>query len=671
VTGTDRARVIEPYWIPLSDGTQLAARVWLPATGSGDSHDSHEVSNVAAGAVIEYLPYRLRDITRDHDDETGARLSSAGHVFIRVDVRGTGESGGVIHDEFEESQTDDLIEVIEHVAAQPWCNGRVGVRGYSWGGNVALYAAARGPEQLKAVVACCACGNRFERDLHWHGGALGLTNIHWAAHLNTVMGMPPDPSVVGDDWRSMWQERLAAIGTTGATWTRHQRADAYWAASSPGRRYGEVDCPVYIVGGQLDSWVDEAEHVLTTLRGPRKGMIGPWGHSFPHHGVPGPRIDWLAEEIRWWDHWLASKDTGLLDEPPLQVFVQECSAVQERTAKDVSGQWINMDTLPSEEVESRLLHLGDRTLAAVTGQPIRHRIPNAEVVGLEWREWGSTDRGAADLHGDQAGDDARSLTFDSAPLAEDLILVGRPRLTVRLSSDKPVALLGVRVNEVTASGESWPVSLGMLNLTHRDSSAEPTALKPGQFYDVTVDLRFVGRRISAGSRIRVALSSSFWPMVATAPESTQLVIESGHASHLTLPVLRNSLPRVTRSSKMTADQPGTDAIEIEESVERGGRLYFAKTTRPTSVTVGPQATVARYWDKRSAELDEKNPAASWWSMNVTQELSWPGIDIDVSATCDLHTDASTYRVVETLTARENGCVAFHRESTVNISRELS
>src|SRR6201990_434252 len=189
---------IENVWIPLKDGTRLAARLWLP-----EDAEQHPVP-----ALLEYLPYRKRDGTAERDSLTHPYLASHGYACIRVDVRGSGESEGVLSDEYAQAELDDGVEVIAWLAHQPWCSGSVGMFGISWGGFNALQVAALRPPALKAIVTLCSTDDRYADDMHYMGGQQMTGNLEWGAFFFSIMGLPPDPLIVGERWRRMWRERL-------------------------------------------------------------------------------------------------------------------------------------------------------------------------------------------------------------------------------------------------------------------------------------------------------------------------------------------------------------------------------------------------------------------------------------------------------------------------------
>jgi putative CocE/NonD family hydrolase len=133
---------IENLWIVLSDGCRLAARVWLPKGAA-----SRPVP-----AVLEYLPYRKRDFTRRRDESMHRYFAGHGYAGVRVDMRGSGDSDGIMHDEYLAQEQDDALEIIAWIARQPWCSGAVGMMGKSWGAYNSLQVAARRPSWAPTTV---------------------------------------------------------------------------------------------------------------------------------------------------------------------------------------------------------------------------------------------------------------------------------------------------------------------------------------------------------------------------------------------------------------------------------------------------------------------------------------------------------------------------------------
>jgi putative CocE/NonD family hydrolase len=260
---------------------------------------------------------------RARDEPIHRWFAMSGYASIRVDVRGSGDSDGVLHDEYSPEEHRDALEIIAWIARQDWCTGAVGMMGISWGGFNALQVAALRPPALKAIITVCSTDDRYADDAHFMGGALLNENMQWGAILTLYSALPPDPEIVGERWREMWRERLEALEPFPALWMRHPWRDDTWKHGSISEDYGAIACPVYAIGGWADGYPNAVPRLVEHLTCPRKGLIGPWAHVFSHDGVPGPAIGFLQEAVRWWDHWLQGRDTGIMAEPPLRVWMQE------------------------------------------------------------------------------------------------------------------------------------------------------------------------------------------------------------------------------------------------------------------------------------------------------------------------------------------------------------
>jgi putative CocE/NonD family hydrolase len=510
---TSAIRVEETVWIALSDGCRLAARLWLPPEGTGP-----------VPAILEYLPYRRRDRHRGDDAILHPAFAAAGYAAIRVDMRGAGDSDGVMTDEYTPSEWADAVEAIAWIARQPWCSGAVGLIGLSWSGFNALQIAALAPSALKAIVTTCASDDRYADDMHYMGGCLLSDNLQYGSTLFTWLATPPDPEIVGQRWRELWLRRLAAVEPPAARWMRHSDRDAYWQSGSVCENYGAIRAAVLAVGGWADGYTNAVLRLLTGLPGPRKGLIGPWAHSYPHVATPGPRIDFIGYVLRWWDHWLKGRDSGLMDEPMLTVWLQESEPPRARHAER-RGRWIAEQSWPSPRVGTQALHLAPAGLAQAAA-PFERSVRSPATTGLASGEWCPYGWGP-DMPLDQREDDAGSLCFDSAPLERPVQLLGGARVTLELSTDKPEAMLAVRLNEVAPDGTSARVSYGLLNLQHRGGNAKAEVLKPGQRYRVELKLKDAAYEVPAGHRLRLAVSSVYWPLAVAAPVGATLTLHGG------------------------------------------------------------------------------------------------------------------------------------------------
>jgi predicted acyl esterase len=500
-------REIENAWLHLSDGTRLAARIWLPEGAESDP----------VPAVLEYLPYRKVDGTATRDAQRQPYLAGHGYAAVRVDMRGTGDSDGVLTDEYTQQELDDGLEVIEWIRAQPWCDGKLGMWGISWGGFNSLQIAALRPPGLEAIMTMCSTDDRYADDVHYRGGCvLALDMLHWASSMLTWNARPPDPRLYGEGWREAWLERLETLAPWIEHWLGHQRRDGYWKHGSVCEDFAAIECPVYAVGGFADGYTNAVPRLLAGLSGPRKGIIGPWAHSFPEDALPGPAIGFLQETVRWFDHWLKGIDTGIMDEPMLRVWMQD--SVEPRPMYDARpGRWVAEKAWPSALIGSRVWELPVDEPRSLVG---------VQSCGTEAGVW-CADGQSADLADDQRLDDARSLTFDTEPLDAPLEVLGFPEAVLHLAVDRPSALVVVRLCDVFPDGTSALVTRGVLNLTHRDGHEHAEPLEPGRVYEIRVPLDVTACSIPSGHRLRLAVSPTYWPWAWPSPEPVTLTLHSG------------------------------------------------------------------------------------------------------------------------------------------------
>jgi uncharacterized protein len=658
---------IENEWITLKDGTRLAARIWIP--------EGAENSPVAV--VWEYLPYRKRDSERQRDTGWAEAFVPYGFAFVRVDIRGSGDSDGVLLGEYLQQEQDDAVEVIAWLARQPWSNGSVGMRGISWGGFSSLQTAALAPPALKAIIPQCASDNRYTDDAHYVGGALTLDNYDWGAEFKTVLVGPPDPAIVGDRWRDMWLNRLKATPPILAEWLSHQRYDAFWQHGSVAVDYSRIKIPVYIVDGQIDSYRDFLPRLLDNLRVPRKGLMGPWGHKYPQLADSGPGLNWVTEEVRWWTQWLLGVDTGIMEEPMLRVFLEDRTAA-EVWPRDVPGRWVTEPSWPSPHIQTRTLFLNSDGLSDKQGADTVRICRSQETIGLTKREWFPWNLDI-DLPPDQTPDDTRSLTFDSAPLSNDLEVLGRPLASIRVSSTEPVAKLVVRLNEVTPEGKSWSVSYGVLNLTHREGHETPVALEPGRHYEVEVPCYFTAHRFKKGNRIRVAITESIWPLLWPSPRPVTLEVTAG-ASRMTLPVRPNDGAPETMPIALLRDRvrrrveanpaERNDHIVTQTGPDAEGRVMLHKQLRDPPETLADIGTTMSGGSDWYMSIKEGDPNSSVWKLEWFSRLKRNEWDTSLRSTLELSSTAEEFRIKESIHALEGDKVVFERQWDNRIRRDL-
>lgn len=552
-----RVREIENTWIEMPDGTKLAARIWLPEDAEADP----------VPAILEYLPYRKRDGTVERDHLTHPYFAGFGYAVVRVDMRGTGDSEGVCEGEYLLQEQDDCLAVIDWLAAQPWCSGKVGMIGISWGGFNGLQVAARRPPALGAVVSLCSTDDRYADDIHFMGGACLTDKLAWGATAFAISNTPPDPAIVGDRWREMWQERLEGNGLWMLDWFRHQRRDALYAHGSICEDYSDVEVPVYMVGGWADGYTNAVFRTLDHLPGPKKGLVGPWAHKYPHFALPGPRIGFLQECLRWWDQHLKGIDTGIMEEPELRAWIQD-PAPPAPFYEDRPGRWVTSEGWTGAGKDVLSLTLGEGVLGK--GDPATITLQSPETAGHAsgaWCGYGLEPDGPLDQSLETG-----MTWFETEPLAEHLDLLGFPILTAEVASDVPQANLAAVLSAVAKDGKATFISHGVLNLTHRESHADPEPM-PDTPVRVKVQLNACGQRIAKGQRLRLALSSAYWPVIWPSQARARLTLAD---ARLDLPVWAGDGPA------LPAFSPPEGASPLEaETLSEG---TFARTRTIDQVT---------------------------------------------------------------------------------------
>jgi putative CocE/NonD family hydrolase len=512
---------VHDAWIPMQDGVRLHTRIWAPSTAGPDA---------PVPVLLEYLPYRLDDWTAPRDSERHPWYAAHGYASVRVDIRGTGSSDGFFDDEYSEQELRDGEAVIAWLAAQEWSTGAVGMFGISWGGFNALQLAARAPAALKAIVTVCSTDDRYDNDVHYIGGAvLGIDMAAWGATMFAFNSRPPRPEVVGSSWVEQWRQRLASNRPMTPVWLSHQERDDYWRHGSAAEDYAGISAAVLAVGGWADPYRDAVLRLVEHVEAPVKGIVGPWSHQYPDRGLaPGPSIGFLQESLRWWDRWLRGVDTGVEDDPALRAWINEpeppATSYPER-----AGRWVGASSWPSDATAVRTLPLsvlrGGRDGAVVVASP---------------QETG-TDAGRffpfgnpTDLPPDQRAEDGRSVCFD-LPVEESFDLLGNVLVDLAVTSDRPRATVTVRLCDVAPDGSSTLVTRGVLNGLRRDGTDRSVPLVPGEPTTLPVRLVATGHRFVAGHRLRLAVSTAYWPWVWPHGTAATLVVDPA-ASTVTLPV---------------------------------------------------------------------------------------------------------------------------------------
>ncbi len=619
---------IENQWITLADGTRLAARIWMP--------DGTDIDPVPA--VFEFLPYRKRDGTSPRDESTYPVFAAAGIAGVRVDIRGSGESDGVIDGEYTELELANACELIAWIAAQPWSNGSVGMMGISWGGFNCLQVAALRPPALKAVISIASTTDRYNDDIHYKNGCHLSAQLSWAATMLAYQSRSPDPEIVGDRWREMWMERLENEPFFLEEWLPHQRRDAFWKHGSIGEDFSAVAIPSLVIAGWADGYRNTPLLAVEGMPDRSKALIGPWIHKYPHFAWPKPRADFHGEAIAFWNRWLRGEQNGTEAVPQVRAYILD--AVKPAPRRDVDpGFWISKDRWQAPE----MLNFYVEAFGSLTaGHPVPHAPTHTVTLkspldtGTAAGEW-FTLKPDAELAGDQRGDDAGSLTFQTAPLTHTLDIFGRPELSVMLSSDAPVANLIARIVDVHPDGSATRVAFGVLNLTHRNGNGEPEPMVPGEPTPIRLTLDACGYRFRPGHRIRLSLSSSYWPMVLPAPTDAELTLD--------IATLGLALPKLGGHETFDMKQPDNPNplptyIEHAPSETRRQVLRDLQANR-TSYTIYEDTGL---FEHPGTGLSTRQVRDEVWSISPGDPQSMTGTSV---WTCDMQRPGWFVRTVST------------------------
>lgn len=511
-------KVIENEWIVLKDGIRLSARIWLPQT------------NEKIPAILEYIPYRKNDGTRTRDEPMHGYFAGNGYAVVRVDMRGSGESDGLLKDEYLKQEQNDALEVIEWIAKQKWCDGNIGMMGKSWGGFNSLQVAARKPKNLKAIIVIGFTDDRYNDDIHYKGGCLLNDNFWWGNIMLAYQSRFVDPKI-DPEGRAKWLNRLENMPLWPALWLEHTLKDEYWKHGSVSENYDDIEVPVFALDGWADSYTNPVFTLMQGLKVPKKAIIGPWAHVYPHDGTPLPAMGFLQEALKWWDKWLKNIDNDVLDCPMIQAYIEN-SIKPNSKIEFIDGRFVGIDDI-QKDIKYDHYYLNPYQLKQEKSNAfVKINTPlNHGLLAGEWMGAGVLGESPYD----QRLDDGMAVVFESEILQDNLDILGFPLLNVKFSSDKEKAMLFAQLSEVRDDGFVQRVSYGVLNLALSDNKEKFELLEKDKFIVKQLKLDLCGHRFSKGSKIRLSLANTFWPMFWPMPEISTLTLDLSECK-ISLPI---------------------------------------------------------------------------------------------------------------------------------------
>jgi uncharacterized protein len=509
---------MERAWIPMKDGVRLAVTLYMPdGAKTGDKFP----------ALLEYLPYRKDDGTAAGDYPKHSYFARRGYVSVRVDIRGFGASEGAPPErEYSEQEQVDGEQVIAWLAHQPWSNGNVGMFGISWGGFTSLQMAMRHAPGLKAIVAVCATGELFHDDVHYIDGMAHIDEFELNMDMAEGWVGAPDYSL---------DEKVLGPRFESPPWSllylKHQHDGPFWRERV--RPLSEITTPSFLIGGLQDGYRDNVTDMLMQSKAPIKAIVGPWNHSFPNDADFGPRVEWRDQAVRWFDYWLKGRDTGVLQDPRMVVYMQHWH-LPDPNLQSVPGEWRREDDWPPKSAKHTAFFLQpNHALAESPAPQATHQLKYIPTIGVEAGFWWG------ELLSDPRPVDGFSLVYDSTPLDQEVAILGRPHAMLQASATAPLADWFARLSDVAPDGTVTQITGAGINGTQRESMSEPRDLEPGKVYPLDIEMHLTSWVFPKGHRIRVAISNALWPMVIPTPYAMTASLELGGSggSQLVLPVV--------------------------------------------------------------------------------------------------------------------------------------
>lgn len=647
-------RFVKNLIIPMSDGVRLAADLHLPE-GEGPFP-----------LVLEYIPYRKDDTT----PYTGHHHYFARHGIIgcRIDCRGTGSSEGTTSDEYRLVEQRDAVEAIQWLASQPFCDGNIAMFGSSYGGFTALQVACHQPPALKTIVPLYFTDDRYTDDCHYRGGCFRCYYDigSYGAWMIGMNASPPYPEYSGDDWGRLWEEHLEGNTPYLLEWLSHQTDGEYWRCGSvrqnldknaPPAGYERIRIPVFMIGGWRDGYPNPPWRLFQHLQVPKKLLIGPWNHTPPDRAIPGPRVDYLAEVVRWLDYWLKGRDTGIMEEPPVCLYVQTYDDPK-ADRLDTSGYWRLEQSVPPEGAQERSFFFGRGGTLNETAPPDEssEEYEYRPTVGLRGGLWsGGVPFG---LPTDQRPDEIYSLNYTTEPLEEPLEIIGIPQAVLHVSSTATVMAFVVRLCDVAPDGKSALVCNGVLNATRRNSLVHPEPLIPGEVYEIVVPLDTTAWRFEKGHRIRVSVCSSDFPNLwpTPYPGRNRLYVGGERLSRLFLPVVPSAEP--------TTPPFGLSSVSVS--------VYDSPLDAPAWQIVEDVLNDRVCLKLYSLELwaSNRNPAEVSATGKHSRHFSRPGMEVHVETNTTLRSTEEAFHLAIELHVTLNGFPHFQRRWVRSFPRIL-
>lgn len=625
------ALIDEIVRIPLPSGRVLTARLWRPAGGG------------RVPAILDLSPYRPYDIFRPVMEPLLPWWAEQGYAVLAIDTAGAGGSTGLLRDEYLPSEIDDAVAAVAWAAAQPWCDGAVGLSGLSWAAFTALRAAAKRPPALKAMVLGGVSDDGWTTDIQNLGGQTYSARVDWAGVMLMFNALPPDPRMFGDGWRAEWLKRLEANRPWIIPWLSHPERDAYWQ----GKAAPMGDLPLLLYSGWADKYATSVLRIAAAWKGPVRTIIGPWDHATPTTAARGPRVGFLQEALRWWDKWLKGRETGVMDDPALRYWLAE----PDRKGGLERGVWRGV-SWPLSNMRSVQFHWNDgpRTLAPRPATP--------PALG-------------EDLYEDAPGAWPAEGALTTPPFEADQEVIA-PVLRCRLQSDRAGGLLVARLLDVAPDGQAVRMATTALNLAFHDGGGRIDPPRAGEWTDVTLPFQAIAWTVKAGHRVGLALSADGWPTLWPGRAGATLALD--------LAGLELSLPHTSFDSvdvrpfepPVTAPAPAMGPAKwldpAKEALLPTGLTGAAAHAAPAFAyhlpATGTDYRLASRFELLLADGGREAAAAKVYRA----ALERPGWSIRIDTRLVVKSEPKAFKIAWTVRATENGATVFDKSDEASVPR---
>lgn len=591
------------HFIPMRDGMRLAATLYRPARGT------------RWPCLVNYIPYHKDGRGGLWYDTIHRHFAERGYATLVIDFRGLGCSEGINNIPFDAQEGRDGHDAVEWAAAQPWCDGNVGMWGTSYGGITSLKTASERPPHLKAIVPIHATYDNYLDFLLLGGCRNGFwPNGDWGPRMiayNLTPPLRPDP-----DGRlaKVWAERLERSQPWCLEWYNSNEEAARWAGRAI--PIENIAAATLAVCGWKDFYVQGTLDYFQRLTCVKKLLMGPWKHVFPNLSLVEP-VNLLEMMVRWFDRWLRGDNNAADSGPPITLFVQG------------SGVWRNEESWPPRRNEAHELYLSPGRLQNIpppnnVQQEQQYEYdPTAGLDSIGFDPWTS----AVIDPGDHNADDARSLCFTSEPLADDWELTGQSHVKLTSRASVPGLNYVAKLCDVQADGRSRLVTMGW----SPDGGAPTNAIR-----NVEIPLRASSYNFAAGHRIRLVIALADFPRLWPTPvlAEIRLLFSAKNPTRLLLPRTPPQQPSLPHPVFPPAGPVLKSPFELESTQRwRVSRELVQQTASLESQSRSRyqlrDAGTITYDHEYAANVSAQDPAGTAIRIRSNVEVQQPGRTVEV------------------------------------------